>query len=211
MCISAADVLLQQYVYRSNVRTCTPVPRQIHGLSASHVAQPTAPARSRPPPTRRAVPAVHADASVLMHAQRNSRRSIATIVVTFFGSPFARVRGTATTHAKPADRTKSCSPHCSQNPILKLDWMEWVRRMWAAMTYVPPEEAEMKAIAEAAKERGGRCWVEMKGGFDNYTPEEVEAIRRIMPVLATGFGQLKMASVDEHGMFHVQMDITNNV
>lgn len=131
------------------------MPRQIHGLSASHATPPTAAAHARPPQTRRATPATPAAASVLAHVQWNSRRSIATIVVAFAGSPPARVRGTATTHAWPAVDTKSCSLHCSQNPILKLDWMEWVRRVWAAMTYVPPEETEMEAIAKAAKERGG--------------------------------------------------------
>ena len=92
--------------------------------------------------------------------------------------------------------------------------MEWVRRVWAAMTYVPPEETEMKAIAKAAKERGGRCWIELKAGFDNYTPEEMEAIRRIFPVLVALVikrGRPEIASVDEHGMFHVRMDMTNDV
>ena len=139
------------------MRTCTPVPRQIHGLSASHAAPPTAAAHARPPQIRRATPATPAAASVLAHVQWNSRRSIATIVVAFAGSPPARVRGTTTTHACPAVDTNSCSLHRSQNPIPEFDFMEWVRRVWAAMTYVPPAEAEMKAIGKAARE-GGAGW-----------------------------------------------------
>lgn len=95
------------------------MPRQIHGLNASHVAPPTAAAKIRPPHILRVTPATPAAASVLAHVQWNSRRSIATIVVAFAGSPPARVRGTATTHACPAVDTNSCSLHRSQNPDIR--------------------------------------------------------------------------------------------
>lgn len=50
----------------------------------------------------------------------------------------------------------------------------------------------------------------MTVGFDNYTPEEVEAMRRIIPILAAQSVRHKDdVFVDEHGRFHVRTDVSS--